>query len=346
MPEVSLATWTGVASCALSCGCFVVSLANDEKAKQVQSAKAVTHLSDLKELLPLLPLLVAVTGKAYTDSPLNCELSKQKAVITRIKETEHSSLKNSQGTWESHAKVVRHHSSETDWALKDGRSPPLRVLGGVNADELPMTTVGDVYVAADSGRDTTGVSGLVLRSMDTLQGYKVLGHHKDEKALPVGTRLTAIGEIVNTNPADPRDPHNLAIQRPTDGGPFVISKLPLKDIIKSYCSDSVAFREAAIAFGGIGLAIFSTKLLMFGWSNWRDMRIRQRREEASRRRAAQREQHAAAGRENGDAAHANGSGNADHDNDDETETTSALLISTGVPSVEPGPEPSECIMLD
>lgn len=43
-----------------------------------------TKRSDLKELLPLLPLLVAVTGKAYTDSPLNCELSKQKAVITRV----------------------------------------------------------------------------------------------------------------------------------------------------------------------------------------------------------------------------------------------------------------------
>ena len=60
----------------------------------------------------------------------------------QIKETEHSSLKNSQGTWESHAKVVRHHSSETDWALKDGQSPPLRVLGGGNADELSMATVG------------------------------------------------------------------------------------------------------------------------------------------------------------------------------------------------------------
>lgn len=73
---------------------------------------------------------------------------------------------------------------------------------------------------------------------------------------------------------DPSDHHNLAIQQPTDGGPFVISKLPLKDIIKSYRSESVAFREAAIAFGGIGLAIFSTKLLMFGWSKWRDRQIR------------------------------------------------------------------------
>ena len=60
----------------------------------------------------------------------------------QIKETEHSSLRNSQGSWDSHAKLVRHHTSETDWALKDGESPPLRVLGGVNADELSMATVG------------------------------------------------------------------------------------------------------------------------------------------------------------------------------------------------------------
>ena len=108
MPEVSLTTWTGVASCALSCGCFVLSLANDQKAQQVQSAKPVTHLSgqcvtiwwhapfavladhcctkysDLNELLPLLPLLVAVSGKAYTDNPVKCELSRQKAVITQV----------------------------------------------------------------------------------------------------------------------------------------------------------------------------------------------------------------------------------------------------------------------
>ncbi len=73
---------------------------------------------------------------------------------------------------------------------------------------------------------------------------------------------------------EPSDNLNLAIQRPTHGGPFIISKLPLRDIIMSYRSDSVAFRQAAIAFGGIGLAILSTKLLMFGWSKWRDMQIR------------------------------------------------------------------------
>ncbi|KAL0027515.1 hypothetical protein WJX77_007171 [Trebouxia sp. C0004] len=330
MSDVSVTTWTGVASCALSCGCFFLSLANDQKARQVQSAKAVAHLSDLKELIPLLPLLVAVSGKAYTKNPLNCELSRHKAVITQIKETEHSSFRNSQGSWDSHAKLVRHHSSETDWALKDGESRPLRVLGGVNADELPMTTVGDVYVPADSGRDTVGVSSLVLRSIDTVQGYKVLGHHKDEKALLMGTRLTAIGEVVDTDPAkDPSDHRKLAIQRPTDGGPFIFSKLPLREVIKSYRSDSVAYRQAAIAFGGIGLAIFSTKLLIFGWSKWRDMQIsKRRRQAADHRRAARRDQNAAAGSENRDAAHVNGSGNADQDDDQEADTNDIPMSSS------------------
>ena len=58
---------------------------------------------------------------------------------------------------------------------------------------------GDVYVAADSGREVSGLAGLVSRSIDVVQGFKVLGHHRVERALPMGTRLTAIGELVNTD---------------------------------------------------------------------------------------------------------------------------------------------------
>lgn len=50
----------------------------------VLADQGCTVCSDLKELLPLLPLLVAVSGKAYTDNPAKCELSKQKAVITQV----------------------------------------------------------------------------------------------------------------------------------------------------------------------------------------------------------------------------------------------------------------------
>lgn len=97
----------------------------------------------------------------------------------QIKETEHSSLKNSQGTWESHAKVVRHHSSETDWALKDGRSPPLRVLGGVNADELPLTTVGLasalLHTVRHSCLHSVSIVSKLLQDMDMEQ---LQGRHR------------------------------------------------------------------------------------------------------------------------------------------------------------------------
>lgn len=63
---------------------------------------------------------------------------------------------------------------------------------------IVCVSAGDVYVAAYSGRDSGGVTSLVLRSMDTVQGYKVLGLQKEEKALLMGTRLTAIGEVVNS----------------------------------------------------------------------------------------------------------------------------------------------------
>lgn len=36
--------------------------------------------------------------------------------------------------------------------------------------------------------------------MDALQGFKVMGTQKVEKALPVGTTLTVIGEVVRAHP--------------------------------------------------------------------------------------------------------------------------------------------------
>lgn len=55
-------------------------------------------------------------------------------------------------------------------------------------------------MAADSGREVSGLAGMVSRSIDVVQGFKVLGHHRVERALPMGTPLTAIGELVNTDP--------------------------------------------------------------------------------------------------------------------------------------------------
>lgn len=70
------------------------------------------------------------------------------------------------------------------------------------------------------------------------------------------------------------DSSSFAIQQPSNGGPYVISKLPLREVITSYHAESHTFKLAAWAFGGVGVAILGTKAAMFGWSKWRDRRIR------------------------------------------------------------------------
>ena len=55
---------------------------------------------------------------------------------------------------------------------------------------------GDAYKSADSG----GFGALLDRSMDAVQGHRVLGYHTMERSLPVGTQLTVVGEVVNTSP--------------------------------------------------------------------------------------------------------------------------------------------------
>ena len=58
---------------------------------------------------------------------------------------------------------------------------------------------GEVYIDADSNHTSaSATSQIAHRTMDALQGFKVMGTQKVEKALPVGTDLTVIGEVVST----------------------------------------------------------------------------------------------------------------------------------------------------
>ena len=60
-------------------------------------------------------------------------------------------------------------------------------------------SAGEVYIDADAvPTSTSTTSQIAYRTMDALQGFKVMGTQKTEKALPVGTHLTAIGEVVST----------------------------------------------------------------------------------------------------------------------------------------------------
>ena len=60
---------------------------------------------------------------------------------------------------------------------------------------------GEVFIHADAIQTSTSTtSQLAHRTMDALQGCKLMGTLKVEKALPVDTHLTVIGEVVSTTP--------------------------------------------------------------------------------------------------------------------------------------------------
>ena len=71
------------------------------------------------------------------------------------------------------------------------------------------------------------------------------------------------------------DPAHLAIQKPSNGAPFIISNKPFRDIVRSYKIDSSTFHAAGWTFAGIGVLILTTKAALFGWSKWRARKIRQ-----------------------------------------------------------------------
>lgn len=70
-----------------------------------------------------------------------------------------------------------------------------------NAEQAIRLCTGQVYIDADTGETSSSTtSRIALRTMDALQGFKVMGTQKVEKALPVGMALTAIGEVASTQP--------------------------------------------------------------------------------------------------------------------------------------------------
>ena len=66
----------------------------------------------------------------------------------------------------------------------------------------------------------------------------------------------------------------LKLQKPRNGKPFVISDKSLHDIVESYQQNAAGFKAAAVVFGGIGLAIFGTKLAQYGYFRWKERGIR------------------------------------------------------------------------
>ena len=74
----------GAASCVCGGILYLLGWAHGKYASQLQSAQRLAQLAEVKDLIDLVPLLVAVEGTAWTEAPLDCELTTRPAVMAQV----------------------------------------------------------------------------------------------------------------------------------------------------------------------------------------------------------------------------------------------------------------------
>lgn len=291
---VSCVSWGGVASCVVGGFFYLIAWAKGREARQLEKVLVIERLADLKHLADLFPLLVAVTGRAFTDKPLDCELSSVPAVIAQITEEQHSLKQVVTGDWLKDVATVRSSIRECPWAVEDARgSVRLPVVEGRNASgDLALTVSGDVFKEDERP--------LARRAVDHLLGWKVLGMRRVERVLPVGAVVTAVGEAVQSPTGSPgssswsgtlragKEGGQVVLRAPRGGrgGPFIISRKPLPQIIEGLDDVSRKCRYVALAFGALGATLVTVKAIRGALAWMRQRRIRRRVEEAAKARAA------------------------------------------------------------
>lgn len=169
---------------------------------------------DLKALAPLVPLVVAVTGRVWTARPLSCELSETAAAIVELQE-ERKGERRAGAVWVRQSEPVRTSVREAEWCLQEASGEPgrqnepmqLPVLAGSSAHGDYLQSSGDVFVPAQGG-------GVMDALVGELAGHRHLGQRIRERALPVGTAITAVGELADVldHPAAFEVPNGLGFE--------------------------------------------------------------------------------------------------------------------------------------
>ncbi|KAL4422883.1 hypothetical protein ABPG75_009080 [Micractinium tetrahymenae] len=283
---LSFLSYGGVASCALGGLLALVGLAKGRQARQLGAAVPVDSLSDLKQLWALVPILVAVTGRVLAPKPYACEMSETEAAIVETREEKRSERRAGGGeTWVADSQLLRESMRETEWALADGSRVQLPVEGGRHADGDYLQMSGDQLIPA-AQRHFTG------RLAEEVLGARVLGVRQVERCLPVGTMLTAVGEL-NVAVEHPsafkgavRRGGKMLVLRPPRDGPFVLSRQPLPELIASLQATSVACQQWATVFTAVGATMLVAAATQHAATWLRQRSIRRRVEKALRERRA------------------------------------------------------------
>jgi hypothetical protein len=276
----------GAVSCSLGGILALISLLKGREARHLSSATYIESLAELKAVLAAAPILIAVAGRVWGPKPLKCELSEGEGVIVHLREDKKVETRTTPSLWLTESEPLRSVVRETvDWALVDGSgssTAQLPVLDGRHAGGDYLQMSGEVFIPSDSG---------VLESvLSQLAGHKALGLQRSERYLPVGTALTAVGELslaIDTPGVFKhafRSGGRMYVLRAPQNGPFVLSRRRFPELLASTQSTSQVCGTFAVYFAVVGVGFFCVSAAMRAWVRHRVRKMQRRVAEARRRR--------------------------------------------------------------
>jgi hypothetical protein len=122
--------------------------------------------------------------------------------------------------------------------------------------------------------------GVVKSSWEFLRGLKALGTRTTERALPIGTPLTAIGQAVRGEDGV------LQLRRPPSGRPFYVSTKTLEQLLDSLGAAARLFRALSLGCTAAGVALLLARAMQHLRAKRRAAALRRRVDAATAARRA------------------------------------------------------------
>ncbi|KAK2403719.1 E3 Ubiquitin ligase family protein [Trifolium repens] len=249
MDTMAMVPWNGISCCLSAAALYIL---GRDSGRNVDFLKSINRVNQLKELAQLLdeeiiPLVVAISGRVGSETPISCEFSGLRGVIVEERAEQHFLKHNDAGSWIQDSASMLSMSKEVPWYLEDG-TDRVRVFGarGASGFALPVGSEAFEQSSPDLERGT----------LDYLQGLKMLGVKRIERVLPVGTSLTAVGEVVRD------DVGTIRIQRPLKG-PFLVSPKTIDELIANIGKWASWYKWASVGLTALGVYMIANHTIRY-----------------------------------------------------------------------------------
>ncbi|WJX13786.1 Subtilisin-like protease 1 [Trifolium repens] len=246
---MAMVPWNGISCCLSAAALYIL---GRDSGRNVDFLKSINRVNQLKELAQLLdeeiiPLVVAISGRVGSETPISCEFSGLRGVIVEERAEQHFLKHNDAGSWIQDSASMLSMSKEVPWYLEDG-TDRVRVFGarGASGFALPVGSEAFEQSSPDLERGT----------LDYLQGLKMLGVKRIERVLPVGTSLTAVGEVVKD------DVGTIRIQRPRKG-PFFVSPKTIDELIANIGKWASWYKWASVGLTALGVYMIANHAIRY-----------------------------------------------------------------------------------